>query len=366
MIQENFIDSLNNAYSHEPINIISNNDLLSFSDNYVDESNSDKPMQISLEDTSIDFNIWDIMGVSSLPKDKQNCFIDCGIKSLHSLENCENKKESLLSVFDKTKNKKCKIKSYKHALKCAKSCYNLENNIDYSTPKNLLTNNNNNNSYMNNIFETPQVVQTTQPMTSQSITEKVQQNNENNINGLYASISDYAPVEAKYWPNETRKGWDTDSIHDYNEQLSNKVIEVRSKQYTDFDISKPYIEFSLQNNNDNESKSRQFFPYSTPGPKLQFDEDGLDMMLHQVEGFQNVEGYSNNNNKNNNNNNNVKVENKVFKVGQLVLDRKCPHNGCKLYYKEDEDIFKCPCHNSTFNKRGDCLSGPACPSNIRI
>ena len=359
MIQENFIDSLNNAYSDEPINIISNSDLLSFGDNYVDESNSDdKPMQISLEDTSFDFNIWDIMGVSSLPKDKQNCFIDCGIKSLHSLENCENKKENFLSVFDKTKNKKCKLKSYKHALKCAKNCYNLENNVDYSTPKNLLTNNNNN-SYMNNIFETTQVVQTTQPMTSQSITEKVQNNNEN-ISGLYASISDYAPVEAKYWPNETRKGWDTNSIHDYNEQLSNEVIEVRAKQYTNFDISKPYIEFSLQNDNDNESKSRQFFPYSTPEPNLQFDEDGLDMLLHKVEGFQN------NNNNNNNNNNDVKVENKVFKVGQLVLDRKCPHNGCKLYYEKDEDIFKCPCHNSTFNKRGDCLSGPACPSNIRI
>ena len=33
-----------------------------------------------------------------------------------------------------------------------------------------------------------------------------------------------------------------------------------------------------------------------------------------------------------NQNNKVKVENKVFKVGQLVLDRKCPHNGWKNYY----------------------------------
>ena len=62
----------------------------------------------------------------------------------------------------------------------------------------------------------------------------------------------------------------------------------------------------------------------------------------------------------------VVTEDKVFKVGQLVLDRKCPHQGCKLNYNKTKKMFICPCHNSKFNMRGNCISGPACPSDIRI
>ena len=69
---------------------------------------------------------------------------------------------------------------------------------------------------------------------------------------------------------------------------------------------------------------------------------------------------------NNSTNNNVVVEEKIFKVKGRTLNRKCPHQGCTLNYDNDESMFVCPCHNSKFNLDGNCISGPACPSNIRI
>ena len=66
------------------------------------------------------------------------------------------------------------------------------------------------------------------------------------------------------------------------------------------------------------------------------------------------------------NSNNVDVQDKVFIVKGRTLTRTCPHQGCKLSYKTDQNIFICPCHNSKFNLDGNCISGPACPSNIRV
>tara|TARA_X000000950_G_scaffold286174_1_gene394276 strand:- start:1310 stop:1570 length:261 start_codon:yes stop_codon:yes gene_type:complete len=66
------------------------------------------------------------------------------------------------------------------------------------------------------------------------------------------------------------------------------------------------------------------------------------------------------------NSNNVDVQDKVFVVKGRTLTRTCPHQGCKLSYKTDQNMFVCPCHNSKFNLDGNCISGPACPSNIRV
>ena len=67
-----------------------------------------------------------------------------------------------------------------------------------------------------------------------------------------------------------------------------------------------------------------------------------------------------------NNNNNVVVKDKVFEVKNRTLTRKCPHQGCTLNYNQNRKQFICPCHHSKFNLDGNCISGPACPSNIRI
>jgi len=64
--------------------------------------------------------------------------------------------------------------------------------------------------------------------------------------------------------------------------------------------------------------------------------------------------------------NNVDVKEKVFIVKGRTLNRQCPHKGCKLDYDKNTSMFVCPCHNSKFNLDGNCISGPACPSNIRI
>lgn len=84
-----------------------------------------------------------------------------------------------------------------------------------------------------------------------------------------------------------------------------------------------------------------------------------------------LEEFTNNSNNNssnnsNNNSNNVDVQEKVFVVKGRTLTRTCPHQGCTLNYKSNKNIFVCPCHNSKFNLDGNCISGPACPSNIRV
>ena len=58
--------------------------------------------------------------------------------------------------------------------------------------------------------------------------------------------------------------------------------------------------------------------------------------------------------------------------GHYIIDGKsrissiCPHQQCRLNYENDTQEFVCPCHASRFNINGNCLSGPACPSNIQV
>lgn len=66
------------------------------------------------------------------------------------------------------------------------------------------------------------------------------------------------------------------------------------------------------------------------------------------------------------NSNNVEVQDKVFLVKGRTLTRTCPHQGATLNYDSKNKMFVCPYHNSKFNLDGNCISGPACPSNIRV
>ena len=45
--------------------------------------------------------------------------------------------------------------------------------------------------------------------------------------------------------------------------------------------------------------------------------------------------------------------------GPWAVSRKCTHLGCRLNYKENENLLLCPCHQSRFSVAGKRLSGPA-------
>jgi len=42
-----------------------------------------------------------------------------------------------------------------------------------------------------------------------------------------------------------------------------------------------------------------------------------------------------------------------------AVSRKCTHLGCRLNYKEEENILECPCHQSRFDISGTVLNGPS-------
>lgn len=42
-----------------------------------------------------------------------------------------------------------------------------------------------------------------------------------------------------------------------------------------------------------------------------------------------------------------------------VFAIRCPHLGCSYGFDQSAKIFKCPCHGSQFNLRGDVIHGPA-------
>lgn len=42
-----------------------------------------------------------------------------------------------------------------------------------------------------------------------------------------------------------------------------------------------------------------------------------------------------------------------------AVSRTCTHLGCRLNYKEQENLLECPCHQSRFSTTGEVLHGPA-------
>jgi cytochrome b6-f complex iron-sulfur subunit len=45
--------------------------------------------------------------------------------------------------------------------------------------------------------------------------------------------------------------------------------------------------------------------------------------------------------------------------GFLAVSRRCTHLGCTVPWVEAEESFVCPCHASSFDRRGEVLSPPA-------
>lgn len=48
-----------------------------------------------------------------------------------------------------------------------------------------------------------------------------------------------------------------------------------------------------------------------------------------------------------------------------ALSRSCTHLGCRLNFKEKENILECPCHQSRFMISGEVIKGPAKKPLIR-
>ncbi len=49
----------------------------------------------------------------------------------------------------------------------------------------------------------------------------------------------------------------------------------------------------------------------------------------------------------------------VLPQAQRVLSAVCPHEGCTVIWRAEDNAFLCPCHDSRFNATGTCMSGPA-------
>jgi cytochrome b6-f complex iron-sulfur subunit len=45
--------------------------------------------------------------------------------------------------------------------------------------------------------------------------------------------------------------------------------------------------------------------------------------------------------------------------GFLALSRRCTHLGCTVPWVEEDNAFKCPCHSSAFDIRGNVIRSPA-------
>lgn len=43
----------------------------------------------------------------------------------------------------------------------------------------------------------------------------------------------------------------------------------------------------------------------------------------------------------------------------IALNSTCPHQGCKVEWKQEDQLFVCPCHSSKFKPDGTVANGPA-------
>ena len=49
----------------------------------------------------------------------------------------------------------------------------------------------------------------------------------------------------------------------------------------------------------------------------------------------------------------------VREKGPVAVSRKCTHLGCRVNYRQELQVFECPCHQSRFTPAGVRVSGPA-------
>lgn len=42
----------------------------------------------------------------------------------------------------------------------------------------------------------------------------------------------------------------------------------------------------------------------------------------------------------------------------IALSTKCTHLGCQVFWRKDDKVFYCPCHEGFFNSDGEVVKGP--------
>jgi cytochrome b6-f complex iron-sulfur subunit len=42
----------------------------------------------------------------------------------------------------------------------------------------------------------------------------------------------------------------------------------------------------------------------------------------------------------------------------LAISTVCSHLGCTVFYRPEQQVFECPCHQGVFDAQGDPVSGP--------
>ncbi|MFZ5879603.1 MAG: ubiquinol-cytochrome c reductase iron-sulfur subunit [Chloroflexota bacterium] len=42
----------------------------------------------------------------------------------------------------------------------------------------------------------------------------------------------------------------------------------------------------------------------------------------------------------------------------IIMNSRCTHLGCTVNWKEDAQVFICPCHDAAFGREGEVLDGP--------
>ena len=55
---------------------------------------------------------------------------------------------------------------------------------------------------------------------------------------------------------------------------------------------------------------------------------------------------------------------RIKKDEVIAISAACTHLGCIVTWDEDQQIFKCPCHNGRYNPEGQVISGPP-PAPLR-
>ena len=50
--------------------------------------------------------------------------------------------------------------------------------------------------------------------------------------------------------------------------------------------------------------------------------------------------------------------------GEIAISATCTHLGCIVTWDDEQQIFKCPCHNGRYNPEGQVISGPP-PAPLR-
>ncbi|XMB86097.1 FAD-dependent oxidoreductase [Mycoplasmatota bacterium WC44] len=168
-------------------------------------------------------------------------------------------------------------------------------------------------------------------------------------------------LRKKYFPNNTIMSWST---HDCISQdglpyigkfngYNNVFVATGFNKWgmTNGSISGKIISDLIQGN---ENKYIDLF---SPSRKINIKNFTKDLMTSASNFFSTSE-----NNKIIYVNNGKVTKKKIVKTiedEEYIVDRKCPHLGCKLFFNDTDQTWDCPCHGSRFNIKGEVIQGPS-------